>query len=59
MGFMSAPSPPPPDPELVKQRKAEEERLAMVMNEPRPPTGLIYNEWTASHVIDDFKYNPS
>lgn len=37
----------------------EEERLAMVMNEPRPPTGLIYNEWTASHVIDDFKYNPS
>ena len=30
MGFMSAPSPPPPDPELVKQRKAEEERLAKV-----------------------------
>ena len=28
MGFMSAPSPPPPDPELAKQRKAEEERLA-------------------------------
>ena len=34
----------------------EEERLAMVMNEPRPPTGLIYNEWTSSHVIDDFVY---
>lgn len=34
----------------------EEERLAMVMNQPRPPTGLIYNEWTESHIIDDFKY---
>lgn len=28
MGFMSAPSPPGPDPELVKQREAEEARLA-------------------------------
>jgi hypothetical protein len=36
----------------------EEERLAMVMNEPRPPSGLIYSEWTSSHVIDDFKYDP-
>ena len=34
----------------------EEERLAMVMNQPRPPSGLIYNEWTESHVIDGFKY---
>jgi hypothetical protein len=37
----------------------EEERQAMVMNKPRPPSGLIYNEWTESHVIDDFKYDPS
>jgi hypothetical protein len=36
----------------------EEERLAMVMNQPRPPSGLIYSEWTANHVIDDFKYHP-
>lgn len=36
----------------------EEERLAMVMNQPRPPSGLIYNEWTSSHVIDDFEYSP-
>ena len=28
MGFMSAPSPPGPDPELVKQREAEQQRLA-------------------------------
>ena len=28
----------------------------MVMNQPRPPSGLIYNEWTESHVIDGFKY---
>ncbi|BAQ87416.1 hypothetical protein [uncultured Mediterranean phage uvMED] len=28
MGFMSAPKPPPPDPELVKQREAEQKRLA-------------------------------
>ena len=28
MGFMSGPSIPPPDPELAKQRKAEEERVA-------------------------------
>ena len=28
MGFMSTPKPPGPDPELVKKRKAEEERLA-------------------------------
>ena len=27
MGFMSSPSPPGPDPELVKQREAEEARL--------------------------------
>ena len=37
----------------------EEERLAMVMNKPRPPSGLIYNDWTESHVIDDFKYKES
>ena len=28
MGFMSAPKPPPPDPELVKAREAEQKRLA-------------------------------
>lgn len=37
----------------------EEERLAMVMNQPRPPSGLIYSEWTSSHVINDFKYDPA
>ncbi len=38
MGFMSAPSPPGPDPELVKQRKAEEERLAKQKEEERRRT---------------------
>jgi len=37
-----------------------DERAAMVMNEPRPPSGLVYNEFKPSiHVIDDFVYDPS
>ena len=36
-----------------------EEREAMVMNKPRPPTGLIYSEFTESHIIDGWKYKPS
>jgi hypothetical protein len=36
----------------------EEERLAMVMNKPRPPTGLVYSEFNyEKHVIDDFVYH--
>jgi len=34
-----------------------EKRLGMVMNQPRPRSGVIYNEWTESHVIDGFKYD--
>jgi hypothetical protein len=35
------------------------EREAMVMNKPAPPTGLIYNEFTESHIIDNWQYRPS
>jgi hypothetical protein len=37
----------------------EAEREAMVMNKPAPPTGLIYNEFTANHVIKQWQYNES
>lgn len=34
-----------------------EEREAMVMNKPRPPSGLVYQEFdTGRHVIDGFEY---
>lgn len=37
-----------------------DERAAMVMNDPRPPTGLVYNEFKPSkHVIDNFIYDSS
>jgi len=35
----------------------EDEREAMVMNKPKPPSGLVYQEFdSARHVIDDFTY---
>ena len=37
----------------------ESERLAMVENQPRPPQGVIYSEWTLSHVISNWKYDQS
>ena len=33
------------------------EREAMVMNKPSPPSGLIYQEFTDSHIIEGWKYN--
>ena len=36
-----------------------EEREAKVMNKPKPPTGLVYNEFTESHVIDNWQYEES
>ena len=37
----------------------EAEREAMVMNKPKPPSGLVYQEFSSEdHVIDDFKYHP-
>ena len=37
----------------------EAEREAMVMNRPRPPSGLVYNEFNPDHhVIDDWEYRP-
>ena len=34
-----------------------DEREAMIMNKPKPPTGLIYSEFTeASHVVKDWQY---
>jgi len=34
-----------------------EEREAMVMNRPKPPSGLVYQEFDSErHVIDDFTY---
>ena len=37
----------------------EAEREAMVMNKPKPPSGLVYQEFgSEDHVIDDFKYHP-
>ena len=37
----------------------QEEREAMVMNRPRPPSGLIYQEFTESHVISGWEYRES
>ena len=37
----------------------ESERLAMVENQPRPPQGVIYSEWTLSHVVSNWKYDQS
>ena len=37
-----------------------DEREAMVMNKPKPPSGLVYSEFNhEKHVIDDFVYDPS
>lgn len=37
----------------------KEEREAMVMNKPRPPSGLVYSEFDAeTMVIDDWSYSP-
>ena len=37
----------------------EDEREAMVMNKPKPPSGLVYQEFDVErHVINDFKYRP-
>ena len=37
----------------------EDEREAMVMNKPKPPSGLVYQEFDLErHVISDFKYRP-
>ena len=37
----------------------EAEREAMVMNRPRPPSGLVYNEFDpTAHVIDNWEYRP-
>ena len=34
-----------------------DEREAMIMNKPKPPTGLIYSEFTeASHVVKNWQY---
>jgi hypothetical protein len=36
-----------------------DEREAMVMNRPRPPSGLVYNEWSEdTHVISGWSYRP-
>ena len=36
-----------------------EEREAMVMNKPKPPSGLIYSEFTESHIVDGWQYKPN
>ena len=36
-----------------------DEREAMVMNKPKPPTGLIYNEFPESLIVDDWQYDES
>lgn len=37
-----------------------DEREAMVMNRPKPPSGLVYSEFDPEkHVIDDWVYDPS
>ena len=36
-----------------------DEREAMVMNKPKPPTGLIYSEFTESLIIDNWEYDES
>lgn len=38
----------------------QDEREAMVLNKPKPPSGLVYSEFNPErHVIDDFKYRAS
>jgi len=38
----------------------QDEREAMVLNKPKPPSGLVYSEFNhEKHVIDGFKYSPS
>ncbi len=38
----------------------DDEREAMVLNKPKPPSGLVYSEFNhEKHVIDGFKYSPS
>ncbi|NCW70506.1 MAG: hypothetical protein EBV86_18455, partial [Marivivens sp.] len=38
----------------------DDEREAMVMNKPKPPTGLVYSEFNHSkHIVDGFKYKRS
>ena len=38
----------------------KEEREAMVMNQPRPPSGLVYSEFRPDEmVLDDWVYDPS
>jgi hypothetical protein len=38
----------------------DDEREAMVLNKPKPPSGLVYSEFNPErHVIDDFKYRAS
>lgn len=34
-----------------------DEREAMVMNRPKPPSGLVYNEFNETMIIDDFEYH--
>jgi hypothetical protein len=37
-----------------------DEREAMVMNRPKPPSGLVYSEFNVEkHIIDDFEYKPT
>jgi len=36
-----------------------DEREAMVMNKPKPPSGLVYNEFSESLVIDNWTYDES
>lgn len=36
-----------------------DEREAMVMNRPKPPTGLVYSEFNETMIIDDFEYDES
>ena len=37
-----------------------DEREAMIMNKPKPPTGLIYSEFTeASHIVKGWQYKES
>ena len=45
--------------EATKMLPADE-REAMIMNKPKPPSGLIYSEFNeASHVIDNWQYKES
>ena len=46
MGFMSPPSPPGPDPELKKQREAEQARL----DEKRNKMSVVQRIWSARSV---------